>query len=178
MAYVDLLNSAAVIQTPITENQSFWLGGRYSYLGLVFGLVTSDDSNVTFDGFQSCSDLEGAYNWNINSDWKFDFTGFTARDQIRIAIKDTDDPFFKGDIGSKTKFFRLIPRITYQPDDKTTWFASVGAGKDYLNFDINNQFFDADVQEYSFRSEWKQEWNQSFTTFLGTDSQLSLFKRC
>lgn len=176
MAYVDLLNSAAVIQTPITENQSFWLGGRYSYLGLVFGLVTSDDSNVTFNQVPEFYDLEGAYNWNINSDWKFDFTGFTARDQIRIAIKDTDDPFFKGDIGSKTKFFRLIPRITYQPTDKTTWFASVGAGKDYLNFDINNQFFDADIQEYSFRSEWKQEWNQNFTTFLGTDSQLSLFR--
>lgn len=176
MAYVDLLNAAALIQAPITENHSFWAGGRYSYLGPIFGLITSEDSNVTFNQVPEFYDIEAAYNWKINSDWKFDLTGFTAQDQVKVNVKDAEDPFFKGDIASKTKFFRFIPRITYQPTEKTTWYASAGVGKDYLNFDANDQYFDADIQEYSFRSEWKQDWNKNFTTFLGTDSQLSLFR--
>jgi hypothetical protein len=174
MAYVDLLNAAALIETPITENQSFWLGGRYSYLGLMFNLVTMD--NVTFNQVPEFYDIEGGYNWQINDAWKFDVTGITAQDQLRITIKDTEDPFLKGNIGSKTKFFRVIPRITYQPSDTRTWFTSFGAGKDYLNFDLNNQFFDADINEYSVRSEWKEDWNKNFSTFVGTDSQLSFFR--
>lgn len=176
MAYVDLLNAAALVQGPINDKHSFWIGGRYSYLGLVFGLVTKGNENVTFNQVPEFYDIEGAYNWKINSDWTFDITGFTARDQIRLAIKDTDDPFFKGDIGSKTKFFRFIPRITYKPTDNTTWYTSIGAGKDYLDFSINDQFFNADINAFSLRSEWKQDWNKNFTTFLGTDSQFSMFR--
>ncbi|MEZ4846350.1 MAG: TonB-dependent receptor plug domain-containing protein [Bdellovibrionota bacterium] len=174
MAYVDLLNAAALVQGPITENQSFWIGGRYSYLGLMFNLVTSD--NVTFNQVPEFYDIEGGYNWQINDNWKFDLTGFTARDQIRLAIKDTDDPFFKGDIGSKTKFFRFIPRVTYQPNEDTTWYTSISGGRDYLDFDINNQYFDADINQFSLRSEWKQTWTKNFTTFVGTDSQFSMFR--
>jgi len=176
MAYVDLLNAAAVIQAPITENQSFWLGGRQSYLGFVFDAVTSADSNVTFNQVPQFYDLEGNYTWKINNNWKFDLTGFTARDQLKLTIKDIEDPFFKGDIGSKTKFFRFIPRIQYQPNEKTTWTTSFGLGKDYLNFDLNNQYFDADINNWSVRSEWKQEWSKNYTTFLGTDSQLTNFR--
>lgn len=176
MSYVDLLNAAAVVQGPISENQSFWLAGRQSYLGFVFDVVTSSDSNVTFNQVPQFYDLEGNYQWKMNSDWKFDLTGFSARDQLKIKIKDIEDPFFKGDLGSKTKFFRFIPRLNYQPDDKTTWSTSFGLGKDYLKFDLNDQFFDADIALWSLRSEWKQEWTPNITTFLGTDSQLSNFR--
>lgn len=176
MSYVDLLNAAAVVQGPISENQSFWIGGRQSYLGFVFDVVTSADSNVTFNQVPQFYDLEGNYEWKISNNWKFDLTGFTARDQLGINIKDVEDPFFKGDISSKTQFFRFIPRIQYQPNDKSAWVTSFGLGKDYLNFNVNNQFFDADIGQWSVRSEWRQDWSKNFTTFVGTDSQLSNFR--
>lgn len=176
MGYVDLLNAAAVVQGPISENQSFWFGGRQSYLGFVFDVVTNEDSNVTFNQVPQFYDLEGNYTWKISDTVKFDLTGFTARDQLKIKIKDTEDPFFKGDIGSKTKFFRFIPRLQYKPRESTEWTTSFGLGKDYLLFTLNNQFFNADIGQWSMRSEWKEEWNKNITTFLGTDNQLSNFR--
>jgi hypothetical protein len=176
MSYVDLLNAAAVVQGPINDNHSFWIGGRQSYLGFVFDVVTNEDSNVTFNQVPQFYDLEGNYEWKISDQWKFDLTGFTARDQLKIKIKDLEDPFFKGDIGSKTKFFRFIPRLQYQPSEQAAWTTSFGLGKDYLKFDLNDQFFDADIGQWSVRSEWKQEWTKNITTFLGTDSQLTNFR--
>jgi hypothetical protein len=172
LAYVDLLTSAALVQGPIDQDKkhTFSLGGRVSYIGPVFNLVTSEDDNVTFNQVPQFYDLQGNYQWQINDRWKFDLLGFGAKDQLRLRVKDSEDPLIRGDIAFKTSFFRFIPRIRYTDGENDRFEFSMAHGIDYIDQKIDDFFFDATIYQPTFRSEWQHDWHPQFTSIVGLDT--------
>ncbi|MEZ4819247.1 MAG: TonB-dependent receptor plug domain-containing protein [Bdellovibrionota bacterium] len=178
MAYVDLLNSAAVIQGPLDEEKkhSFWLGGRVSYIGPVFNLVTQEDDNISFNQVPQFYDLEGSYQWEMNDRWTFDLLGFGAKDQLKLRIKDSEDPLFRGDVAFATSFFRLIPRLRYDDGDQNRFEISTAHGIDYLDQAFGDFFFDATLYAPSLRSEFEHRFSDQFAWIVGIDTMYTHFK--
>lgn len=172
MAYVDLLNSAAVIQGPIdkAKKHTFWAGGRVSYIGPIFNLVTSEDDNVSFNQVPQFFDLQGNYQWEINNRWTFDILSFGAQDQLRLRIKDNEDPLVRGDFAFRTAFYRVIPRIRYDDGDKNKFDFSVGLGRDWIDQEFDDFFFDAKIFAPTFRGAWTHKWTDQFETVVGLDT--------
>ncbi|MCI5072750.1 TonB-dependent receptor plug domain-containing protein [bacterium] len=178
MAYVDLLNAGALVQGPLDKDKkhSFWLGGRVSYIGPVFNLVTGDDDNVQFNTVPQFFDLQANYQWKINEQWTFDVLGFGAQDVLRLRIKDNEDPSLRGDISFKTAFYRFIPRIRYSYGEKNSVSLSTAHGLDFINQELDDFFFDATNYAPTIRGEWQHHWHDQFNTVLGLDTKFTHFK--
>jgi len=178
MAYVDVLNSAAVIQGPLDKDKkhSFWFGGRVSYIGPIFNLVVSGDDNISFNQVPQFYDLEGSYAWEINDRWRFDLLGFGANDKVKLRIKDNEDPTFRGDLAFSTGFFRLIPRLKFDDGNKNQFEISIAQGIDRIDQRINEFYFDARLYAPTIRSEWVRQVNDRWTTIVGVDSKYTNFQ--
>lgn len=178
MAYVDILNAGALVQGPLDKNKKhgFWIGSRVSYIGPVFNLVTSENDNVQFKTVPQFYDLHANYKWTINNQWTFDILGMTAKDLLRLRIKDIEDPFFRGDIQFKTSFYRIIPRIRYEYDDKNYFSLSIAHGTDIIDQGFDDFFIDAKIISPTLRSEWQHFWHQQFSTVAGLDTKYTHFK--
>ncbi len=178
MAYVDLLNAGALVQGPLDKEKkhSFWLGGRVSYIGPIFNLVTSDDDNVQFNTVPQFFDLHANYQWKINEQWTFDLLGMGAQDVLRFRIKDNEDPDLRGDVKFKTAFYRIIPRIRYHYGERNSVSLSTAHGLDFINQQIDDYFFDATNYSPTIRGEWQHHWHKQFNTIFGIDTQFTHFK--
>ncbi|MCB0325990.1 MAG: hypothetical protein KDD52_00075 [Bdellovibrionales bacterium] len=171
MSYVDLLNAAALVEGPIADHHSFWMGGRISYIGPIFSLVTMNDDSVSFNQVPQFFDLEAQYKWDISKNLQFDLLGIGSKDTVNVLLRNTDDPYFKGELGSTTAFYRFIPRIQYTWNEQNRFELSMGLGKDYVKFSLGDQFFDAEIFQPTLRSEWEQHWNDQWISYVGLDFQ-------
>lgn len=106
---VSLLHAGALIEGPITDNQSFYFAGRMSYLDLFIEGQLDDLDGIEFKQFPKYNDYQAKYVWHTaeDSELRFQFNGASDLQEI-VVSEDSEEidnePIFAGRHYSKEQF--------------------------------------------------------------------------
>lgn len=87
-ASVSLLGASALVEGPVSDNQSFYFAGRRSYFDLVLGKMTQ--KGVTFQ-FPDYNDYQGRYLWRLNDSHRLSLYMNGASDGFHFNVSGTSD---------------------------------------------------------------------------------------
>lgn len=172
MAFVDLLNSGAMVEGPIDDKSSVLVAGRYSYIGQVLKAVAKKNEDFELTAAPSYYDFTTIYDRILNEKNTFKTTIVASKDQLELVLNKAagNDTDLRGNFFSSTEFFRVIPQINTEIDGKTKMENSLGFGHDSLFVDIGGRYLDVDSTVISQRSEINHAWSGKAKTYLGLDN--------
>lgn len=175
MAYIDLLNTGALIEGPIDEKSGFLLAGRYSYIGQVLKAVAEENENFEFTAAPTYYDFTGIYNRELNSNNKFRSTFVASKDQLELIFNKSinNDSAVRGDFYSRTEFFRFIPQVITDLGNKTKMDNSLALGRDAILVNVAGRYLEINSNVVTHRSEISHEWSSRYKTFFGLDNRWS-----
>lgn len=173
-AYADLINAGAAIETPVGETGSLTVGVRRSYIGNVLKAVAKakEEDDFTLTAAPTFQDFTLVYDQPLSEkdDFRFDFVA--SEDSFDFVLKEPpeNDPKIRGNFESKTSFIRVIPQWTHRHSEHTTSRWSLGLGRDWIKFILDDQFFRLSLFSLTTRFEVEQKWSESFGSFFGIDN--------
>lgn len=175
MAYIDLLNAGGLVEGPIDEKSSFFLSGRYSYIGQVLKAVAKKNDNFELTAAPTFFDITSVYKRQLDDKNELKTTFVASKDQLDFILNKpiNNDPDLRGGLTRKTEFFRFIPQLTTQINEKHKLDNSISLGRDKIYFNISGKGGDIDSEVISQRSEIISEWKPTYKTYLGLDNQWS-----
>lgn len=178
MAYIDLLNTGGLIETPLDEKSSLLIAGRYSYIGQVLKAVAKKSDNFQLTAAPSYYDFTSIYQREINSKNKFKTTIIGSRDELSLVLNKSpsNDPSLRGGFYNRTGFFRIIPQVITEFDNNARLENTIGIGKDLLLVDIAGQYLDINSSVISQRTDFSKELSPQYKYFLGLDNQFTWSK--
>jgi len=106
---ISLLQAGALVEGPISDTQSFYLAGRFSYLDLFLGDQIDEDEGVKIEQFPKYADYQGKYVWKLSEHNRItaQFNGAQDIAQVNLAedAEDIDtDPVLAGRFLFDTQF--------------------------------------------------------------------------
>lgn len=90
---VSFIKAGALIEGPVTDKQSFYLAGRFSYIDLLLKDVVDDGGDgVEFVQFPKFTDYQGKYVWKSGdrSHLRFQVTGASDKTKLNLS-QDNED---------------------------------------------------------------------------------------
>ena len=173
MAYIDLLNAGGLVEGPINKKSSYFVGGRYSYIGQVLKAVAKSNEDFELTAAPTYYDLTGIYRNKIDDKNDFRSTLVFSKDQLELALNKpaNNDPKLRGDFFNSTEFFRFIPSLSTRINEKTRMENSLGIGQDRILVDIAGRYLDIRSNVISQRFELQNEWSETYKTYVGLDNQ-------
>ena len=173
MAYVDLLNTGALVEGPVDEKSSFLISGRYSYIGQVLKAVAKENDNFELTAAPTYYDLTSIYKRKINDQNDFKTTFIFSKDELELILNKArnNDPGLRGEFYSRTEFFRIIPQLSTQLSGIHKMDNSLSIGKDSIFVNISGKYADINSNVISQRSEIVSEWKPTYKTYIGLDNQ-------
>ncbi len=89
---INFLRAGALVEGPVSRDQSFYLAGRISYLDLLLkDIVVGEDSGVTFLQFPKFTDYQAKYVWRMRENATLRFQANGASDETRFNVTGQDD---------------------------------------------------------------------------------------
>lgn len=173
MAFVDLLNTGALIEGPVDEKSSFLVSGRYSYIGQVLKAVAKENDDFELTAAPTYYDFTGIYERELNEKNRLKTTMIVSRDELELILNKgaNNDPELRGDFYNRTEFFRIIPQLSTELNGKTRMDNSLGLGRDWLLVNIGGRYLEVNSNVITHRSEVSHEWSPRSKTFLGLDNE-------
>jgi hypothetical protein len=171
MAFVDIYNTGGLIEGPIDDTSSFFLSGRYSYIGQVLKKVAEENEDFNLTTAPTFSDLFFVYDKKISDKMDFSFTAVRSKDELQFVLNEPigNNPILRGDFYQKTEFFRFLPRLIYKINDKQTLDFSLGYGDNNIFAEVGDNFFKLDTTSFTKRIEIKTKVSEDYTQYMGLD---------
>ena len=173
MAYADLLNAGGLIEGPINEDSKYLVAARYCYIGEVIKAMAKKSDSTRITAAPTYYDLTAIYENKINANNHFKTTFLGSRDELSLVFNKAKDPALRGNFYNRTGFFRFIPELTTELDNKTKLLNSISFGKDLVLVNIGDQYFDLDSTVVTQRSEFNQELSSVYKYYVGLDNQFT-----
>ena len=119
-----LLGANVLLEGPVTQGQSFYVGANRSFLDLLIKNAKDTTSGVTVE-IPSYSDYQAKYLWALNDANTLSFIATGAKDHIALSVPSSStvaqqDPILSGDLAQDTSF----------GTQALVWAADVGQGYD------------------------------------------------
>jgi hypothetical protein len=173
MAYVDLLNTGALVEGPIDDKSSFLISGRYSYIGQVLKAVAKENDNLELTAAPTYYDINGIYQRQLNERNKLKMTFIASKDELELILNKAanNDPELRGSFYNRTEFFRFIPQVSTDFSPKTKMDNSLGLGRDSILVNINGRYLEVNSNVITHRSELSHEWSPLLKTYVGLDNE-------
>jgi hypothetical protein len=173
MAFVDLFNTGALLEGPIDQKSSFFISGRYSYIGQVLKAVAKNNENFELTAAPTYYDVTGIYRRQMDDKNDFKSTFILSKDELQLILNRSarNDPALRGNFYNRTEFFRFIPQLSTRINEKMKMENSLGIGKDNLLVDIGGRYLDVQSNVISQRFELQNEWSENYKTYIGLDNQ-------
>ncbi|MBC7385609.1 MAG: TonB-dependent receptor plug domain-containing protein [Cryobacterium sp.] len=175
--YADVINAGAAIETPIGESGSLMVGVRRSYIGNVLKAVAKEkeDSDFSLTAAPTFQDFTLVYDQPLSPKDDFRFDAVASQDSFDFVLKKPpeNDPNLRGNFQSQTSFIRFIPQWTHRHSDRTTSRFSLGLGRDWIKFVLDDQFFRLASYSITNRIEVEQKWSEAFSSYFGIDNNFS-----
>ena len=111
LAFVDLLNTGAMVEGPINDHSSFMLAARQSYIGFVLrAVLPKNNKSFNFTAAPDYADLMTEYRFQVTPKDSFKFLGVGSRDTLGFLFSQPakEDPSIRGSFSTETDFYRLI----------------------------------------------------------------------
>ena len=178
MGFVDFTAAGGYLEGKLSnEKHSFFVGGRYSYLGEVIkqgaeiARKNSKDGDVppAFSTAPTYYDLNLSYHHDSHERLKFSLITLMSKDKVVSIREDARNTIFSGTIFGEFEFFRVIPKLSYQFNEGEKLETSVAAGVDWQRFSPGRQKLNFTNQRYSWRSEYRKMFSPRYELALGTD---------
>ncbi|MCF8060703.1 MAG: TonB-dependent receptor [Bacteriovoracaceae bacterium] len=181
MSFVDFTAAGGFVEGPIGDkgDKSFFLGGRYSYIGevLKFGsekFAENDGEDApppTFNTAPTYFDMNFTYHQKLSGRAKFKLAALASQDKVEAISFNGDgqDPTFTGRIFGRTRFFRLIPQFSYKINENSDFETSLGGGIDQRQFEPGGQTLDLVSTRLTWRSAYRNRFSKRYELTLGTD---------
>lgn len=175
MAYVDLLNTGGLVEGPINEKSSYFVGGRYSYIGQVLKAVAKENEDFELTAAPTYYDFTSIYKNQLNEKNEFKTTFVFSKDELELILNKPaqNDPSLRGDFYNRTEFFRIIPQVITKIDGRHRMDNSLALGRDSIFVNIAGKYLDINSNVISQRSELVSEWTSTYKTFVGLDNHWS-----
>ena len=175
LAYVDLLNSGLLIESPVGEKGSFLLAGRQSYIGFALKAFLPENDAFDLTVAPSFQDVLGIYQYQVSPTSNFRLLSIYSNDVVEFLLSRplAVDPSVRGEFKTQTQFYRFIPIWTQRLDEKNSYNFSVGLGEDEISFRGNTNRFILDIKSLTTRGEWTHGWSSFQATRLGFDNRYS-----
>jgi len=172
MAFIDLLNSGALVQGPINKDSNFLFSARYSYIGQVLKALAKKNDKFELAAAPTYYDLNGIYEQKVNEKNKLKTTMVVSKDELELILNQAarNDPALRGNFYNRTEFFRFIPQLSTELSAKTKLENSLGIGKDSILVDINGNYLDVNSNVVTHRSEISHERNSLHKFYFGLDN--------
>jgi len=106
---VNILQAGLLVEGPVTDNQSFYLAGRFSYLDLFVEDQLEADDGIEFKQFPKYTDYQGKYVWNLSeqSTLRLQMNGATDEQDILVDADSEEielEPIFAGRNSESQRF--------------------------------------------------------------------------
>jgi hypothetical protein len=177
MAFVDFTALGGYFEGPITEDgsESFFIGGRYSYVGELLRLgaeAFADDEEGGAPSFNTAPtyfDLNTTYIKKFNGRSKLRILGIASQDRVEAISPNADNPTFSGRIFGTTEFFRIIPKYDFKISKNQSFATSIGGGLDRNIFEPGEQRLRQQNTRITWRSHYQNKVTDWYRLTLGTD---------
>jgi hypothetical protein len=167
---VNLIDSSAFVETPVTENLSVAAAIRRSNIDFVFeNFVPADTYSVV--AAPTYFDYQALASYRINSATRVRLLGYGSRDALQLffARPNDDDPGLAGNIRGKIQFHRLSLQLSHHGANGVSGFANVTAGRIGLLQHIGESEQKFDATELYGRAEASFELHRSLRLTAGSD---------
>ncbi|MBZ4415514.1 TonB family protein [Myxococcus sp. RHSTA-1-4] len=166
---VNLIESNAVIEGPITDTLGFAVGGRRSYIDLVLGLVPEGDG-PSLQVAPRYYDAQLKLVWKPLSRHTFSLQGITSRDRLGLVFDRPadNDPTINGDLDVTTAFNQLRLRHQYRAE-ALTLDTQVLVGGTLVEFVIGQRNLKIDSTDVALRSTAEYVFGEPLTLAGGLD---------
>jgi hypothetical protein len=121
---VSMLETDALLEGPLTKDQSFYLAARRSYIDLFLPKSGKMGDGVEYRQFPNYYDYQGKYLWEISPDHTLTIHGSGAKDQLKFTLTNEaeavqHDPILAGDLNAAMAYHsqavqlnsRLAPKL-------------------------------------------------------------------
>ncbi|MBN8229467.1 TonB-dependent receptor [Corallococcus macrosporus] len=165
---INLIESNAVIEGPITDTLSFAIGGRRSYIDLVLKAVPFDDDSLQVA--PRYYDAQAKLVWKPNSRNTFSLQGLTSRDRLALLLDQPaeGDPSVNGNLDVTTGFNQLRLRHQFR-EGKLTLDTQGLIGNTILDFQIGERGLRIASTDLFLRPTIEYAFNDSVTVAGGLD---------
>lgn len=173
-AYFDLINAGGMIEGPITDTSSFLFGIRQSYIGFVLGAALKGNSDFNLTAVPDFRDmvLEYKNQFTPNDAFKTVFTGSQDKLGFLFSQSSSQDPSVRGSFDESTDFFRVIPEYTHKFNSDMVGRLTVGAGKDWIHFNVGSIYLNTNSTAFTGRAEIEDQLTPAWKNYWGIDTQL------
>ncbi len=127
-AEADIFDAGFLIEGPLTENATFAVAARRSYIDALLPLAVPDDEN-TFTVAPRYYDFQAVYDWQKRAH-RLRAIAYGSSDALELLIKEPgDDPAFRGGFENDVSFYNLFLAWNYRPDPNFENEASLTFGR-------------------------------------------------
>jgi hypothetical protein len=107
-AEADLYDAGAMLEGPVTENATFAVAARRSYIDAVLPTLLPEDDGLALTTAPRYYDYQGVYDWQSGGH-RLRLMAYGAGDVLALAVKTPgDDAGFRGDFRAEQGFHRLF----------------------------------------------------------------------
>lgn len=172
LGYFDLFNVGAMVEGPVGEKSSFYLGARQSYIGLVLRALFAGNSDFNLTVAPDFRDLTGIFQSEVTPIDTFKLSTVGSLDTLSFVLNAPVDsnPALRGEFSTLTGFFRLIPQLTHRLSPRTVSRLSLGLGRDWIRFDTSDNFFHLTDWTVTGRFEVEKELTPYWKSAWGLDT--------
>ncbi|MFP4601125.1 MAG: TonB-dependent receptor domain-containing protein [Persicimonas sp.] len=174
---IDLIDATAQFEGPISEDVSFALSARRSYIDTVLPVLAPDELTDQVTVSPRYYDYQGWLTWRAGDEHKLEFFVYGSDDEV-ATVFDDDEP--RGDTNVQITgasfgqlFHRGQMRWEWRPDDepiKSDLVASFGLNR--AAFEVaENLYFFADYYQTQIREDLRVQASEDFELRLGADLQ-------
>jgi hypothetical protein len=167
---VNLIDSSAFVETPITSELSVAAAVRRSNIDFVFENFVPDNTyNVV--AAPTYFDYQALASYRFNSATRVRLLGYGSRDALQLFFADAndDDPGLAGSLKGKIEFHRLGVELSHKGANGVSGFANVTAGRIGLLQRIGEAAQRFDATELYGRAEASFELHRSLRLTAGSD---------
>lgn len=177
MAFMDIYNIGGLVEGPISEDSSYLISGRYSYVGYVLQKVAEKSEDLNLTVAPVFFDINAQYYKKLNETDEVRVFSILSKDTAELVVKKPfgNDPKLRGNFQQSTEFYRVIPQWTRKIDSTSQVSASLGVGSNRIFADVATNYFDLKSQTLSVRGDYEKEMNPLWTTNLGVDNNYTWY---
>ena len=102
---IDLFDGTLLLEGPITDEWSFAVSGRRSWIDAVLQALPAEDLGLTLTTAPRYWDFQAMLQYDPNVEHSFNLLLYGSDDRLEFVVDEPDDPTFRGDVGFSMAFY-------------------------------------------------------------------------
>lgn len=170
----DIFDAGILVEGPLTENSTFAIAGRRSYIDAALSALPED--TVSFVVAPRYYDYQALYDWKKRKH-RVRLYFFGSDDKLQLVINDPveNNPDIQGNLQNSTSLMRLYTAWDYRISPTLSHHLSVASGLNNLTFSLGEQLsFENRVNVVTVRDELTWKMSDTFTLRGGFEGEAYL----